>query len=40
MSVETGDRVMFNKFAGTEVEIEGEEHLVMREDDIIACIES
>ena len=40
MSVKPGDRVMFNKFAGTEVELDGEEHLVMREDDIIAIIES
>ena len=40
MSVKAGDRVMFNKFAGTEVELDGKEHLVMREDDIIAIIES
>ncbi len=40
MSVKAGDRVMFNKFAGTEVELDGNDHLVMREDDIIAIIES
>ncbi len=40
MSVEPGKHVMFNKYAGTEIEIEGEEHLVMREDDIVAIIES
>jgi len=39
-SVQPGDRVVFNTFAGTEVSIEGEEHLVMREDDIIARIEA
>ena len=39
MSVQTGDKVMFNKYAGTEIKIEGEEHLVMREDDIVAVIE-
>jgi chaperonin GroES len=39
MSVSTGDRVMFNKYAGTEIKIDGEEHLVMREDDIVAIIE-
>ena len=39
MSVKQGDRVMFNKFAGTEIQIEGEEHLIMREDEIIALIE-
>jgi len=39
MSVKPGDLVMFNKYAGTEVKVEGEEHLVMREDDIVAIIE-
>ncbi len=39
MSVKVGDKVMFNKYAGTEVKIGGEEHLVMREDDIVAIIE-
>jgi chaperonin GroES len=39
MSVSAGDRVMFNKYAGTEIKIDGEEHLVMREDDIVAVIE-
>lgn len=40
MSVKPGDRVMFNKFAGTEVEIEGQEHLIMRDSDLIALVES
>ena len=39
MSVKAGDKVLFNKYAGTEVKIEGVEHLVMREDDILAIIE-
>ncbi|MCF8085828.1 MAG: co-chaperone GroES [Desulfohalobiaceae bacterium] len=39
MSVKPGDMIMFNKYAGTEVKIEDEEHLVMREDDILAIIE-
>ncbi|ACV69459.1 MAG: co-chaperone GroES [Desulfohalobium sp.] len=39
MTVKTGDKVMFNKYAGTEVKIDGEEFLVMREDDILATIE-
>jgi chaperonin GroES len=39
MPVNVGDKIMFNKYAGTEVKIEGEEHLVMREDDIVAVIE-
>lgn len=39
MSVKNGDSVLFNKYAGTEVKIDGVEHLVMREDDILAIIE-
>lgn len=39
MTVQTGDKVMFNKYAGTEVKVDGEELLVMREDDILATIE-
>ncbi len=39
MSVKAGDNVLFNKYAGTEVKIDGVEHLVMREDDILAIIE-
>ncbi len=37
--VKAGDRVLFAKYAGTEVKIEDEEHLVMREDDILGIIE-
>lgn len=39
MTVKKGDMVLFNKYAGTEVKLDGEEHLVMREDDILAIIE-
>ncbi len=39
LQVKKGDKVLFGKYAGTEVKIEGEEHLIMREDDIIAVIE-
>ncbi len=39
MAVKAGDQVLFNKYAGTEVKIDGVEHLVMREDDILAIIE-
>jgi chaperonin GroES len=39
MSVKTGDTVLFSKYGGTEIKIDGEEHLVMREDDILAIIE-
>jgi chaperonin GroES len=34
--VKEGDRVLFSKYAGTEVKVEGEELLIMREDDILA----
>lgn len=37
--VKTGDKVLFSKYAGTEVKIDGEEHLIMREDDILGIIE-
>ena len=37
--VKAGDRVLFGKYAGTEVKIDGEEHLIMREDDILGIIE-
>ncbi|MBN1906646.1 MAG: co-chaperone GroES [Deltaproteobacteria bacterium] len=39
LEVKKGDKVLFGKYAGTEIKIEGEEHLIMREDDIIAIVE-
>ena len=39
MEVKKGNRVLFVKFAGTEIKIDGEEHLMMKEDDILAIIE-
>ncbi len=38
MTVKAGDTVLFNKYAGTEIKLDGVEHLVMREDDILAII--
>jgi chaperonin GroES len=38
LAVKAGDLVLFNKYAGTEISLDGEEHLVMREDDILAII--
>ena len=40
LDVAVGDTVLFGKYSGTEVKVEGEELLVMREDDIMAIIES
>jgi chaperonin GroES len=39
LEVKAGDRVLFGKYAGTEVKIDEEEHLIMREDDILGVIE-
>jgi len=39
MNVKKGDKVLFIKYAGTEVKIEGEEYLIMREEDILGIIE-
>ncbi|WP_027390806.1 co-chaperone GroES [Chrysiogenes arsenatis] len=38
--VKAGDRVLFSKYAGTEVKIDGEELLIMREDDILGVLEN
>jgi chaperonin GroES len=39
MDVKTGDRVLFGKYAGSEIKLEGVEYLIMREDDILGVIE-
>ncbi|MFB0505101.1 MAG: co-chaperone GroES [Thermodesulfobacteriota bacterium] len=39
LDVKKGDRILFGKYAGTEVKLEGEEHLIMREDDVLGVIE-
>ena len=39
LDVKAGDKVLFGKYSGTEVKVEGEELLVMKEDDIMAVIE-
>jgi chaperonin GroES len=39
MNVKAGDRILFSKYAGTEVKVGGEELLIMREDDILGIIE-
>ena len=37
--VKAGDRILFGKYAGTEVKLDGVEHLILREDDILGVIE-
>ena len=39
LDVKVGDKVLFGKYSGTEVKVDGEELLVMREDDIMAVVE-
>jgi chaperonin GroES len=38
LEVKAGDRVLFGKYAGTEIKIDGEEHVFMREDDILGIL--
>jgi chaperonin GroES len=39
LDIKVGEKVLFSKYAGTEIKIEGEEYLIMREDDILGVIE-
>ena len=39
LDVKAGDRVLFGKYAGNEISIEGAEHLILREDDVLGIIE-
>ena len=39
LDIKVGDRVLFSKYGGTDVKIDGEDHLIMREDDILAVVE-
>ena len=39
LDVKKGDRILFSKYSGTEVNIEGDEHLIIREDDVLGVIE-
>ncbi|MFH1742216.1 MAG: co-chaperone GroES [bacterium] len=38
LEVKKGDRVLISKYGGTEVKIDGEEHLILREDDVLAIV--
>ncbi len=39
LDVKKNDRILFSKYAGTDIKIEGEEYLIMREDDVLGVIE-
>jgi chaperonin GroES len=39
LEIQEGDRILFGKYSGTEVKVEGEEYLIMREDDVLGIID-
>jgi len=39
LDVKVGDKVLFGKYSGTEIKVDGEEYLIMREEDILAIVE-
>jgi chaperonin GroES len=39
LDVKAGDKILFGKYSGTEVKIDGEEHVLLREDDVLAVLE-
>jgi chaperonin GroES len=39
LEVKPGDRIQFSKYSGNEIKIDGDEHLIMREDDILAVLD-
>ena len=39
LDIKKGDRLLFSKYAGTEVTLEGDEHLIIREDDVLGVLE-
>jgi chaperonin GroES len=39
LDVKAGDRILFAKYAGTEIKLDGEEHLIIREEDILGVVE-
>ncbi|MEB2345847.1 MAG: co-chaperone GroES [Deltaproteobacteria bacterium] len=39
LAVKKGDKILFSKYAGTEIKLEGDEHIIIREDDVLAILE-
>jgi chaperonin GroES len=37
--VKKGDRILFGKYSGSEIKLDGEDHIIMREDDVLAVVE-
>jgi chaperonin GroES len=40
MDVKVGDKIIFSKYGGTEVKVDGEEYIILRQDDVLAVLES
>jgi chaperonin GroES len=40
LDVKTGDRILFGKYSGSEIKLDGEEHLILREEDILGVLEA
>ena len=40
LDVKVGDRILFGKYSGTEIKLDGEEHLIVREEDILGVVEA
>jgi chaperonin GroES len=40
LDVKVGDRILFGKYSGSDIKLEGEEYLIMREDEVLAVLES
>jgi chaperonin GroES len=38
--VKAGDRILFGKYSGSEIKIDGEEHLILREEDVLGIVEA
>ena len=39
LAVRKGDKILFSKYSGTEIKLEGDEHIIIREDDVLAILE-
>jgi chaperonin GroES len=40
LDIKAGDRILFGKYSGSEIKIDGEEHLILREDDVLGVVEA
>ncbi len=39
LAVKKGDKILFSKYAGTDIKVEGDDHIIIREDDVLAILE-